>query len=712
MQPCRRCGQTHDAYAACPAPKRPFAQRATVVGEDEALVGNVVADRYLVGDVLGKGATGTVFAVTHTSFARAAAMKVIRPLYAEEELVSRVFHGEARAAWSVVHPGLCEVFDIGTLPDGSPFFVAERLEGETLATRIRRERMSIAAAIDMSMQLLSALAAIHARDLLLRDLRPQNVYLAHRRGCRPLLKILDFGLARLTPLERLEQEWASLRAAVGTADAVGSTAIPYYLSPERTRGENGIEPASDLFVVAAILYEALCGERPFTAPTFEELLERIRQGHAKPLVERRSDVSPELSAFLARSFSPNPRHRPASAKDMQDELRALFEGTRKGSGASLPAAVIAPPPQTMPFPPAPRRPADDAGPPPRRADDLPPAPPRRAEDAPPAALPPMAHPPTVPTFPPVGAAMAPAFAPPLSQGFGPAAYAPTAPLAAPLAASPAPPPVSPSTPPVLTPSAPPQPPSPGFAPGAQPPFVPFTSALAMSVGVTELKSPLGTLRESRRSPSEEPVAFASSPPSPPRALLPHELFGLQDDVPPSSTSGEGDVYEETQTKKGVLSEGLPRLTPADAEEDELSTAAHKLPPRELLARPREARAPGIPRLHGEDFGDADDELATKAQAFPLDEDSLPPETDPSHPADRIERTVELAPQTQGQPERHETEELRDEATETMALTPEVRARVDAILASSPDAAALRSSIEGARPAQALPPPVQPPPRKR
>ena len=334
VQQCRRCGQMHDVYTGCT-----FGVRASGGGNDEALVGNVVADRYSIGDVIGVGSTGTVFRVEHVTFARAAAMKVLRPTLATPELVSRVFHGEARAAWSVSHPCLCEVFDIGTLPDGAPFFVMERLEGETLATRIARERLSLAAAVDVMMQLLSAIAAIHARDLLLRDLRPQNIYLAHRRGCRPLLKVLDFGLARLTPLDRLQEDWEALRA---TTPEPRSAAIPFYLSPERTRGEHGVEPASDLFVAAAIFYEALAGERAFHARSWNELLTTIAQGKPAGLHERRSDVSPELGAFVSRCLSASPRLRPASAKEMQDELRGIIEGVRKGSGSMIAVATIAP----------------------------------------------------------------------------------------------------------------------------------------------------------------------------------------------------------------------------------------------------------------------------------------------------------------------------------------------------------------------------------
>ncbi|MDF2692312.1 MAG: uncharacterized protein K0S65_695 [Labilithrix sp.] len=319
-----------------------------MVGEDEALVGHFVADRYRVDDVLGVGSTGTVFGVEHMTFARPAAMKVLRPRFADEELVSRVFHGEARAAWSVSHPCLCEVFDIGTLPDGAPFFVMERLEGETLATRIARDRLSLASAVDVLMQLLSGIAAVHARDLLVRDLRPQNVYLAHRRGCRPLLKILDFGLARLTPLDRIREGWETQKALAGATDVAGATAIPYYLSPERTQSEYGIEPASDLFVAALIFYEALTGERPFVSSSWNGVLLQIAQSRPAPLHDRRPDVSPELSAFVSRALSPYPRARPASATELLDELRSFFEGARRASATCASAVSAARPTEGPP----------------------------------------------------------------------------------------------------------------------------------------------------------------------------------------------------------------------------------------------------------------------------------------------------------------------------------------------------------------------------
>lgn len=302
-------------------------RRYSEVDADDLLVGSVVADRYHVAGVLGRGSTGTVFGVEHIHFGRRAAMKVLRPRYADAETVHRVFHGDARAAWSVAHPCLAEVFDVGTLPDGAPFFVMEYLEGETLAKRIARERLSLAAAVDVMMQILSALETIHGRALLLRELRPENVFLAHRRGCRPLVKILDFGLARLTPLEKVQEDWEAPAASARLAH-------PYYLSPERTRSEHGVEPASDLFVASVVFSEALTGHKPFAASSYHALMLEIARATPRPLTELRDDVPLELDALLRRALAGNPRARPGSAREMQDELRRVFENARRSTGST------------------------------------------------------------------------------------------------------------------------------------------------------------------------------------------------------------------------------------------------------------------------------------------------------------------------------------------------------------------------------------------
>lgn len=350
---CVHCGQVHDAYVVtCPVTgARIAAATFTYVNEDDLLVGNLIEQRYRVLSILGQGTTATVFEVENVRLGRPLAMKVLRPRYLAFDQVQRVYD-EARAAWAIPHPCLAEVVDAGTLPDGAPFIVMERYEGETLAHRIAREKISIASAVDVLMQMLSAMEALHARGVLARDPRPQNVFLVHRRGCRPVAKLLDIGLTRLLPLEKVSEHWETTRAAAGNhpqRDA-GAITAPYYLSPERTRGEANITPASDLFIAMTIFYEALAIVRPFAGVTWSGLLLNIAQSAPLPLSEVRPDVPPALDALVLRTLSPDPEARPASARALQDELRAIFDGKRTRDDAAEEEKADPPPAGGEPVP--------------------------------------------------------------------------------------------------------------------------------------------------------------------------------------------------------------------------------------------------------------------------------------------------------------------------------------------------------------------------
>lgn len=336
-QPCPRCGGVHDARATvCPVTGRSFASTVTSVGEDDVLVGSVVSERYLVREIVGQGTIGTVFRVENVHLGRPAVMKVLRPRYVTLDVVHRVLSTDARAAWGVTHPSLCEVFDVGTMPDGMPYFVMERLEGETLADRVAREPLSVPAAVDVAMQILAAMDALHERRIVLRDLRPRNVLLVARRGFRPLVKITDVGLSQLVPTDRLAEQFDAQRGS----SASGVLAIPYYFSPERARNEHTLEPASDLFVVGAILYEALTGRRAVNATSWGGLLLALSQGRPTPIAAMRSDVTHELESIVLRALSGDPRARPASARQMQDDLRYALERARPGSTTnSVPPAM-------------------------------------------------------------------------------------------------------------------------------------------------------------------------------------------------------------------------------------------------------------------------------------------------------------------------------------------------------------------------------------
>jgi serine/threonine protein kinase len=333
MGACSHCGGEHDVYAnVCPATGRTLTGPTyTVVNEDEVLVGTVVADRYQVRDILGQGGTGTVFLVEHVDFPRLAAMKVIRSRRMLTDAALRVVQTDGHAAWSVTHPCMPDVIDVGALADGAPYFVTERLEGETLAARAARTPFSLAAAVDMIMQVLSALDALHGADVVVQDLRPQNVFLANRRGCRALVKLLDVGLHRLTPIQTVAAEWEVLRAASGRSPS-GLLAVPYYLAPEQVAGAP-VDRRTDLFATALLFYEALTGERAFTGSSLDAVFDAISLREPTPLTEHRPELPVSLDGWLSQALSKHPRDRHGSAREMQDDLRMACEGARVAPAA-------------------------------------------------------------------------------------------------------------------------------------------------------------------------------------------------------------------------------------------------------------------------------------------------------------------------------------------------------------------------------------------
>ena len=139
-----------------------------------ALIGQTVDGKYKVRAVLGEGGMGAVFEAEHSAIGRVVAMKVLHPAQANKKVAVKRFHQEARAAGGIGHPNICEVFDFGTLGDGSPYLVMERLKGETLASRIANEGgLPFLDCVDTVMQVLSGLAAAHERGILHRDIKPE-----------------------------------------------------------------------------------------------------------------------------------------------------------------------------------------------------------------------------------------------------------------------------------------------------------------------------------------------------------------------------------------------------------------------------------------------------------------------------------------------------------------------------------------------------------
>lgn len=253
---------------------------------------------------------GTVYEVEHTELGKRFVLKaLLRELTRRDDLVLRL-RNEWRALGRLEHPGIVVVTDAGTSATGVPYYVMERLEGETLAECLGyRHRLTVVEAIRIAVGLLDALEAAHGIGVVHRDIKPRNVFLIS--GNRP--KLLDFGVAKVADDPGLV---TARGIAVGT---------PRYMSPEQARGDR-VDGRSDIYAVGLLLFEMIAGVNPFedVRGTGEQLVAQIERG-APSLASIAMDVPEELDRVVTRMLAKDPSHRPASAREAAAALRRIGE---------------------------------------------------------------------------------------------------------------------------------------------------------------------------------------------------------------------------------------------------------------------------------------------------------------------------------------------------------------------------------------------------
>jgi serine/threonine protein kinase len=273
-------------------------------------------NNYEVRSLLGEGGMGSVYVAEHPVLGRRAAVKVLRKEYAvDANLVGR-FINEARASSAIKHPGIIEVFDVGTLAEGVPYLMMELLEGETLGRRIDREgRLKVPDAVDIAAQAASALAAANGHGIVHRDLKPENLFLipdpSQRSHVR--VKVLDFGIAKLQ--RRLSGQ--SIRTHTGSI-----MGTPPYMSPEQCRGiSSEIDQRTDVYALGIILYEMLTGTPPFLSEGFGDVLLMHLTQPPRPPREIEPSVPHSLEQLVLHALEKEPERRLAS---MEELLRGLL----------------------------------------------------------------------------------------------------------------------------------------------------------------------------------------------------------------------------------------------------------------------------------------------------------------------------------------------------------------------------------------------------
>jgi eukaryotic-like serine/threonine-protein kinase len=251
----------------------------------DPMIGSVVGERYRIVSRIGVGGMGAVYRAEHTMMRRDLAIKVLLPELGGKEEFARRFEREAESASRLAHPNIIAITDFGRTAEGALFLAMEFLAGESLSSLIAQGPMPRERALHIIRQILRGLDHAHAAGVVHRDLKPDNIMLVEREGQADVVKILDFGIAKVT-------EPTSGGAALTQAGVIFGT--PDYLSPEQALGE-AVDARADVYAAGVILYEMLAGRRPFESEDKVKIIS-MHLAHAPPRIR---DVSPRVDVPVA-----------------------------------------------------------------------------------------------------------------------------------------------------------------------------------------------------------------------------------------------------------------------------------------------------------------------------------------------------------------------------------------------------------------------------
>ncbi len=277
----------------------------------EPLIGTTISDRYLILSLLGRGSTGVIYKARHQLLNKFVALKVLHPqLAGDRESLGR-FKREAQAASTLCHPNIVSVHDFGISASGLPFLVMDYLEGVSLADVIAREgHLPPLRAISIFADACDALSHAHRHGIIHRDIKPGNMMLIAGESDKEVLKILDFGIARL-----LDNEQARLTQ---TGEIVGS---PMYMSPEQCLGKD-VDGRSDIFSLGCVMYMTLCGSEPFVGANIFETMHKRTVQAAVPF----SVMAPGLSipacleTVVLRALNQDTNERHQSMEELKADI--------------------------------------------------------------------------------------------------------------------------------------------------------------------------------------------------------------------------------------------------------------------------------------------------------------------------------------------------------------------------------------------------------
>jgi serine/threonine-protein kinase len=270
-------------------------------------VGDVVGPYTIVREI-GRGAMATVYEASRAE-GKPVALKVLLPEVAQHAELRDRFEREGRILQALRHENIARVYEVGVLPRGSLYLAIELLEGSDLGTMLQTlGRLSVDIAAAYVRDAARGVAEAHAQGIVHRDLKPTNIFLAKNRVGQDVVKVLDFGVAKV------------LGAVESEADARQLIGSPHYIAPDQLQGSAAVTPRTDVWALGVVLYKALTDAYPFEGASLPELCRRIREASPRPLRELRPDCPPRLQDVLHRCLAKDPTARFAHAGELADAL--------------------------------------------------------------------------------------------------------------------------------------------------------------------------------------------------------------------------------------------------------------------------------------------------------------------------------------------------------------------------------------------------------
>ncbi|MBK6694616.1 MAG: protein kinase [Myxococcales bacterium] len=271
-------------------------------------IGTIIAGKYVVERILGRGGMGIVFGARHQTLGEPVAIKFMSSEAAKDPTSAERFLREARASLRVKGEHVVRVLDVG-LEEGIPYLVMEYLEGTDLATELAdRGPLAIHDVALYILQACEALAEAHGHGIVHRDIKPSNLFLATRPDGSPMLKVLDFGIAKA-----LVEVGEDTPALTDTRAVFGS---PAYMSPEQIRSAKHVDARTDIWALGVVMYELLTGQHPFSGESSVAILASVSADTPKPIRSLRADIPRDFAQAVERCLEKDPNRRTASVLDL------------------------------------------------------------------------------------------------------------------------------------------------------------------------------------------------------------------------------------------------------------------------------------------------------------------------------------------------------------------------------------------------------------